>query len=226
MTKAVLVVDMVNGFAKKGSNPDMYCENSESIKPNVKGFLEKMLEREVPIIYCNDSHVYSDSELSRNGGPWGDHCMKNSEESKTIEELPSEGVYKINRGENWNLMDFISSKYHPYDDYTPLNDHEVERGKKLFADQKLFLVEKGTYSGFFGTGLSKLLDEKYVDSVYIVGLVTNICVKHTAADAFFKGYKVNIIDDCCADFSEDLHKKAIGEMKANYGAKIMSYKEV
>jgi len=63
--------------------------------------------------------------------------------------------------------------------------HELEPTKKDY------IVEKRTYSGFHETGLNMLLRGLYRDegvkTVILTGLHTNICVRHTAADAFSEG---------------------------------------
>lgn len=46
---------------------------------------------------------------------------------------------------------------------------------------------KRRYSAFFATDLDLTLREMGVDTLIITGLVTNICIQHTAADAFFRG---------------------------------------
>jgi nicotinamidase/pyrazinamidase len=46
------------------------------------------------------------------------------------------------------------------------------------------------YSGFDGTQLEKLLRERGVDKLTLVGLATDYCVKHTALDARAAGFEV------------------------------------
>ncbi len=56
-------------------------------------------------------------------------------------------------------------------------------------------VEKATYSGFHATRLAGVLQEAAVDTVRLVGCVTNICVYFTAADAAMRGYAVEVVAD-------------------------------
>ena len=49
-----------------------------------------------------------------------------------------------------------------------------------------FRVLKRKYSAFQGTDLDHLLREMKVDTVVLTGVVTDICIQHTAADAFFQ----------------------------------------
>jgi nicotinamidase/pyrazinamidase len=48
------------------------------------------------------------------------------------------------------------------------------------------------YSGFEETDLAAILDAAGVDEVTVVGLATDYCVKHTAADALREGLRVTI----------------------------------
>jgi nicotinamidase-related amidase len=85
-----------------------------------------------------------------------------------------------------------------------------------------YLIRKRRYSAFFATGLDLLLRELGVDTVILTGLVTNICIQHTAADAFFHGYKVVIPRDCVEAPSQEEHEAALRYMERMYGAKITS----
>lgn len=60
------------------------------------------------------------------------------------------------------------------------------------------MVTKRRYSGFFNTDLDLTLKDMMVDTVIVMGVVTNICVRSTVHDAFFHGYNVIVPQDCCA----------------------------
>jgi nicotinamidase/pyrazinamidase len=51
------------------------------------------------------------------------------------------------------------------------------------------------YSGFEETNLAAVLREHQIDEVTVVGLATDYCVKHTAADALAQGFRVTIDRD-------------------------------
>jgi nicotinamidase/pyrazinamidase len=48
------------------------------------------------------------------------------------------------------------------------------------------------YSGFEETDLAKVLREREIDRVTVVGLATDYCVRHTAGDALAEGFDVVI----------------------------------
>ncbi|MDQ4130942.1 MAG: nicotinamidase [Actinomycetota bacterium] len=60
------------------------------------------------------------------------------------------------------------------------------------------LVEKGQnpetegYSGFEETDLAEILHQRGIDSVTVVGLATDLCVRYTALDALREGLSVEV----------------------------------
>ncbi|MEM1619434.1 MAG: isochorismatase family cysteine hydrolase [Fervidicoccaceae archaeon] len=88
-----------------------------------------------------------------------------------------------------------------------------------------YVVEKRRYSAFFETGLDLLLRELGVASVALAGLHTNICVKHTAADAFYRGYEVIVLRDAVQAFTDEDHEWGLKYMEKVYGAKIVTVDE-
>ncbi len=196
MENALLVVDVINGFAKEGSNKNMYCGNSAGIIGRLEKLTESAVKKGVPLIYCTDAHIETDKELKRNGGPWDYHCMADTEESEILDSLPQNGMITVKRNQK---LDY-----------------------KLGDASGILRIDKGAYSAFYNTDLDGILKDFGVKNVYIAGLVTGICVKHTAADAFFRGYNLKIVEDCTADVTLEGHKNAINYMKNNYSAEIIT----
>jgi len=83
-----------------------------------------------------------------------------------------------------------------------------------------FHLPKRRYSCFYATGLDMLLRELSVDTLVLTGLVTNICIQHTAADAFFRGYKILVPRDCVEAPSEEAQKASLSYMVEMYGAEV------
>jgi len=82
--------------------------------------------------------------------------------------------------------------------------------------------EIDSYSGFFdngrqkATGLETYLRDQKVDTVYVMGLATDYCVKYTALDAVSLGYRTWLIEDGCrgVEVAEGDVERALAEMKA------------
>ncbi len=89
-----------------------------------------------------------------------------------------------------------------------------------------FHMPKRKYSAFQGTGLDQLLRELKVDTVILTGVVTDICIQHTAADAFFRSYKIIVPKDCVEAVDQPTQDAAIRFMKKAYGPEITTSKQL
>ncbi|GAB6943705.1 hypothetical protein JCM14467A_04870 [Vulcanisaeta sp. JCM 14467] len=65
-----------------------------------------------------------------------------------------------------------------------------------------------------------------MDKVILTGLHTNICVRHTAADAFFRGYRIIVPSDAVDAFTEREHVESLDYLRRVYGAEIITSDEV
>jgi len=84
---------------------------------------------------------------------------------------------------------------------------------ELKPQEKDFMVRKRRYSGFLGTDLELLLRELKVEKLNIVGILTNICVFFTAAEAAMRGFKVTVYSDSVASLSEKENEFALDQLK-------------
>ncbi len=83
------------------------------------------------------------------------------------------------------------------------------------------VVEKTTYSGFHGSRLDHVLRERAVDTVRLVGCVTNICVLYTAADAAMRGYDVEVVGDAVAGLDAADHQWALRQVNGVLGGRVV-----
>ena len=104
----------------------------------------------------------------------------------------------------------------------------AEFHRDLSADPRVTVISKGIderadgYSGFDGTNLAELLREEGVGEVWVGGLATDYCVKHTVLDALKEGFEVKALADAmrAVNVNQDDGAKAIEEMRAA-GAEIV-----
>lgn len=80
------------------------------------------------------------------------------------------------------------------------------------------VFEKRFYDAFYETGLDAHLRSLCVDRVVPTGLHTNMCARHTAASAFFRGYDIAVPTDCVDAFSEEAHEGGLDYLEEVYGA--------
>ena len=106
--------------------------------------------------------------------------------------------------------------------------HGAEFHPALANDPRITIISKGIdesadgYSGFDGTNLAQLLREENVNEVWVGGLATDYCVKHTVLDARGKGFEVKALADTmrAVNVNPDDGVKAIEEMR-EAGAEIV-----
>jgi nicotinamidase-related amidase len=167
----VLVVDMVNDFVTGVFGND----RAQAMVPRLAALLGRVRQAQVPIIYCNDSHLAGvDVELRLHP----DHALRGTWGAELTPDLAS----------------------------TP-------------AD---YVVTKRRYSAFFATELHALLAELGVTTLALTGLVTDGCVQHTAADAFFRGYELIVVSDCVETRDDAAQQTSLLAMQRMYGARIVS----
>lgn len=154
----------------------------QKIIPNIKLLIDTARKNNIPIVYCNDSHVPSDRELEI----WGAHAMKDTEGSEIIDELRPHGGDRI--------------------------------------------VLKNSYSAFYNTELKNVLDSLYqgqgVETIIFTGIHTDICVKHSAYDAFLSGYDIIIAEDGIASPTIGKHRHGLDYMKSNYLVQVKPIKKI
>ena len=82
------------------------------------------------------------------------------------------------------------------------------------------IVPKKRYSGFFNTGLEARLQELKPDKLIVCGVLTDICVLHTVADARNRDYPVEVPADGVASPDEKAHRFALEHIEKVLGAKL------
>ena len=82
------------------------------------------------------------------------------------------------------------------------------------------ITTKRRYSGFFDTALETKLKELKPEKLIVCGVLTNICVLHTVADARNRDYEVEVPLDCVASPDEAMHEFALEHMEKVLGAKL------
>jgi nicotinamidase/pyrazinamidase len=84
------------------------------------------------------------------------------------------------------------------------------------------VIPKRRYSGFFDTPLEQRLRELAPEKLIVCGVLTNICVMHTVADARNRDYEVAVPVDCVASPDEAAHRFALEHMEKVLGARLTS----
>lgn len=119
--------------------------------------------------------------------------------------------------------------YHPETALFPTHNVRDTWGRELFGEVGAFTktsdaidyMDKTRYSSFAGTDLELRLRARGVTEVHLVGVCTDICVLHTAVDAYNKGFKIVIHAEGVASFDQAGHAWALGHFKNTLGAEVV-----
>ncbi|MFX1469127.1 MAG: cysteine hydrolase family protein [Promethearchaeota archaeon] len=84
---------------------------------------------------------------------------------------------------------------------------------ELKPEEDDVVILKTTNGTFNSTDLEHYLRNLGINTVIIVGVVTNVCVENTARTAFDLGFNVYVIDDACAAWSPTIHNAALRGME-------------
>lgn len=78
------------------------------------------------------------------------------------------------------------------------------------------VIEKTTYSPFVSTGIEAELSRRGIRRLYITGLHTDCCARHTSGDAFQRGYDLVWVTDALQAFTDEAHQAGLEYFKAWY----------
>lgn len=102
---------------------------------------------------------------------------------------------------------------------------EAQASPQVGQEPTDFVIEKRRYSGFFQTGLRLLLDELGARTLVCCGFDTNICVRHTVADAYFNNFETVVVADATATFLVGDQPSGLGYLRTCYGSALVSTDE-
>lgn len=125
-----------------------------------------------------------------------------------------------------------NDSFHPETKLFPAHNINGTSGKRLYGKleelyenhkekENVFYYDKTRYSAFTGTNVELKLRERNITEVHLVGVCTDICILHTAVDAFNKGFKIVVHKDGVASFNQAGHDFALSHFINTLGAKVV-----
>ncbi|MBM7709646.1 isochorismatase family protein [Enterococcus lemanii] len=125
-----------------------------------------------------------------------------------------------------------TDQFHPENKLFPPHNLIGAKGRDLYGSlaplyeqnnalTNVYWIDKRHYSAFSGTDLDIRLRERQIKEVYLTGVCTDICVLHTAVDAYNLGYQVFIVKDAVASFDPIGHEWALKHFAGTLGATIV-----
>lgn len=126
-----------------------------------------------------------------------------------------------------NLIIYVADRHREKDkefkNYPPhaiAGTEGAEIIKELEPKKNEIVINKRRFSAFYGTDLDLTLREKDIKKLTITGILTNICVLYTAADAKMREYEVSVPRDSVATNEEKTNEFALKQMKEVLGVNI------
>ena len=92
------------------------------------------------------------------------------------------------------------------------NSENVKLIDEINKQESDVLITKNKISPFFKTDLDKHLEG--IDEIVIAGILTNLCVRSLAQDAYDRDFEIKIIKDCCQAFNIETHEFTLKDLKA------------
>jgi ureidoacrylate peracid hydrolase len=87
----------------------------------------------------------------------------------------------------------------------------------LTPEPEDLIVIKRRFSGFYETDLDLTLKDSGIDTLIVMGVVTNICVRSTIHDAFFRGYQVIVPRDCVEATGPREQESSLYDVETHFG---------
>ncbi|WP_219835478.1 cysteine hydrolase family protein [Paenibacillus sp. R14(2021)] len=118
---------------------------------------------------------------------------------------------------------------HPEHRLFPPHNIEGTSGRELYGKLKdvyevnqsrIYWMDKTRYSAFCGTDLELQLRMRGIEELHLIGVCTDICVLHTAVDAYNRGFRINVHADAVASFNLPGHDWALTHFERTLGADI------
>ena len=78
------------------------------------------------------------------------------------------------------------------------------------------VIEKTTYSPFVSTDIDEVLRSRGIGRLYVTGLHTDCCARHTSGDAFQRGYDLVWVTDALQALTEEAHRSGLEYFRAWY----------
>ncbi|MEE6716154.1 isochorismatase family cysteine hydrolase [Schleiferilactobacillus harbinensis] len=121
--------------------------------------------------------------------------------------------------------------YHPESKLFPPHNVRNTWGREFYgplkpwyaahqAAERVTMFDKTRYSAFAGTALDLRLRERKIDTVHLVGVCTDICVLHTAVDAYNLNYQIVVHQNAVAALTPAGQDWALGHFAHVLGAQV------
>ncbi len=79
------------------------------------------------------------------------------------------------------------------------------------------VIDKPGKGAFYQTDLELMLRNRGIDTLFVCGVTTEVCVNTTVREANDRGYRCIVLSDCCASYFPEFHDMGLKMIKAQGG---------
>lgn len=130
-----------------------------------------------------------------------------------------------------NDLHELNDPYHPESKLFPPHNIRGTEGRHLYGklhdlynehSNDIIWMDKTRYSAFAGTNLDIQLRARGITEIHLMGVCTDICILHTAVDAYNLGYTIVVHEDGVASFNAAGHDWALSHFQNTLGATVVA----
>lgn len=137
------------------------------------------------------------------------------EAAERIAQLPKDKYSLLVATEDWHIDP--GNHYVIWPVHCKAGTHGAELAPPLQDIEFDRIFRKGQYgngySGFVHPELASYLRDNDVDTLDVVGIATEFCVRATVLNALAEGFKVRLLRDCIAPIDHEDGERALAEME-------------
>ena len=141
----------------------LYVEEGEQVIPVVNVEIAQAEAAGALIVYTQDWHPLETPHFQKDGGIWPVHCVEDT----------------------WG------AEFHP--DLLIADGEIVRKGHERGDGYSAFSVRDPTTGHTWSTALERILKDREITRIVVVGLATDFCVAETVCDARVLGFPVQVV---------------------------------
>jgi len=79
------------------------------------------------------------------------------------------------------------------------------------------VIDKPGKGAFYQTDIELMLRNRGIDTLFICGVTTEVCVNTTVREANDRGFRCVVLSDCCGSYFPEFHEAGLAMIKAQGG---------
>ena len=97
---------------------------------------------------------------------------------------------------------------------------------QLAPAQGDYVLKKNYFNAFIGTKLQATLKKLGTEAIIFTGWRTHVCVAQTAIEAFQRGYRILVAEDCVDSTTQVEHEFGLNLLQVNYCAEVLPWQTI